>query len=242
MLTPGELHAVSWTDGAWSAMTGQRPHEVSGDAAAPSADSWAQGASLLYRDDGGALQVVTLESLRSLTIGRGSGCDLRLSWDDQVSRLHAQLDRVGSDWTVVDDGLSRNGTFLNGERVTGRRRLHDGDTLLLGQTSFSFRDVRGRTSQLTTVQDEVLTVSSLSTTQRQILTALCRPYKQDTPYATPASNLQIAAEVFLSVDAVKTHLRTLFQKFHIEDLPQNQKRTKLVERAFALGIVSRRDL
>ena len=34
----------------------------------------------------------------------------------------------------------------------------------------------------------------------------------------------------------------LFQKFHIEDLPQNQKRTKLVERAFALGIVSRRDL
>ena len=62
------------------------------------------------------------------------------------------------------------------------------------------------------------------------------------PYATPASNQQVAGELFLSVDAVKTHLRTLFQKFHIEDLPQNQKRAKLVERAFALGIVSRRDL
>lgn len=223
-------------------MTGQTPRGVSGDAAARPADSWAQGAALLYRDDEGSLQVVALESLSALTIGRGSGCDLRLPWDDRVSRLHAQLDRVGTDWTVVDDGLSRNGTFLNGERVTGRRRLHDGDTLLLGQTSFSFREVRGKTSQLTMVQDEVLTVSSLSATQRQILTALCRPYKQDTPYATPASNLQIAAEVFLSVDAVKTHLRTLFQKFHIEDLPQNQKRTKLVERAFALGIVSRRDL
>lgn len=223
-------------------MTGQTPRGVSGDAAARPADSWAQGAALLYRDDEGSLQVVALESLSALTIGRGSGCDLRLPWDDRVSRLHAQLDRVGTDWTVVDDGLSRNGTFLNGERVTGRRRLHDGDTLLLGQTSFSFREVRGKTSQLTMVQAEVLTVSSLSATQRQILTALCRPYKQDTPYATPASNLQIAAEVFLSVDAVKTHLRTLFQKFHIEDLPQNQKRTKLVERAFALGIVSRRDL
>lgn len=223
-------------------MTGQTPRGVSGDAAARPADSWAQGAALLYRDDEGSLQVVALESLSALTIGRGSGCDLRLPWDDRVSRLHAQLDRVGTDWTVVDDGLSRNGTFLNGERVTGRRRLHDGDTLLLGQTSFSFREVRGKTSQLTMVQDEVLTVSSLSATQRQILTALCRPYKQDTPYATPASNLQIAAEVFLSVDAVKTHLRTLFQKFHIEDLPQNQKRTKLVERAFALGIVARRDL
>jgi DNA-binding NarL/FixJ family response regulator len=54
--------------------------------------------------------------------------------------------------------------------------------------------------------------------------------------------MQVAAEVFLSVDAVKTHLRTLFQKFHIEDLPQNQKRVKLVERAFALGIITRRDL
>ena len=32
------------------------------------------------------------------------------------------------DWTVVDDGLSRNGTYVNGERIHGRRRLVDGDT------------------------------------------------------------------------------------------------------------------
>jgi pSer/pThr/pTyr-binding forkhead associated (FHA) protein len=223
-------------------MTGHPPGPQPEEGAARATDSWAEGSSLLYRDDEGARQVVSLEPLSSLTIGRGSGCDLRLPWDERVSRVHAQLDRVGQHWTVVDDGLSRNGTFLNGERVSGRRRLHDGDTLVLGETTFSFRDVRGRTSQLTTVQDEVLTVASLSATQRQILIALCRPYKQDTPYATPASNMQVAAEVFLSVDAVKTHLRTLFQKFHIEDLPQNQKRVKLVERAFALGIITRRDL
>ena len=41
---------------------------------------------------------------------------------------------------------------------------------------------------------------------------------------------------------MKTHLRTLFQKFHIEDLPQNQKRVKLVERVLGLGLVSRREL
>jgi hypothetical protein len=34
----------------------------------------------------------------------------------------------------------------------------------------------------------------------------------------------------------------MFQKFQIEDLPQNQKRTKLVERVLGLGLVSRRDL
>jgi hypothetical protein len=203
---------------------------------------WARGPTLIYRDGEGAQQVVSLDALPSLTIGRGSGCDVRLPWDERVSRVHAQLDRVGQNWTLVDDGLSRNGTFLNGERLNGRRRLHDGDTFVLGATSFGYRDVQGGTSQMTMVETEVVTVSSLSPTQRQILSALCRPYKHETPYATPASNQQVAGELFLSVDAVKTHLRTLFQKFHIEDLPQNQKRAKLVERAFALGIVSRRDL
>jgi predicted ArsR family transcriptional regulator len=88
----------------------------------------------------------------------------------------------------------------------------------------------------------VVTVASLSPTQRQIVTALCRPYKHDDPYATPASNQQIADELFLSVDAVKTHLRTLFQKFQIEGLPQNHKRVKLVERVLGLGLVNRKDL
>ena len=203
---------------------------------------WADGCALFYRDAEGSLQVLSLESLTSVTIGRDSGCDLRIRWDESVSRVHAELVRVGLHWAVVDDGLSRNGTFLNGQRVSGRRRLHDGDTLVLGDTSFSFRDVRAGTSQLTSVQAEVLTTASLSPTQRSILTALCRPYRNQSTFATPASNLEIAGELFLSVDAVKTQLRTLFQKFHIEDLPQNQKRAKLVERAFALGLVTQRDL
>jgi hypothetical protein len=233
---------LSLVHGMWSVMSSSEPVPgAKGSAPVPGA-SWAQGSALMYRDGDGALQALALEPYSSITIGRSSGCDVRITWDERVSRVHAQLDRVGEHWTVVDDGLSRNGTFLNGERVNGRRRLYDGDTLLLGGTSFSFRDVRVGTSQLTTVQAEVLTVSSLSATQRLILTALCRPYKQENPYATPASNLQVAGELFLSVDAVKTHMRTLFQKFHIEDLPQNQKRAKLVERAFAFGIVSRRDL
>jgi hypothetical protein len=44
------------------------------------------------------------------------------------------------------------------------------------------------------------------------------------------------------VDAVKTHLRALFGKFGIEDLPQNQKRVRLVELALKNGIVTPRDL
>ena len=41
---------------------------------------------------------------------------------------------------------------------------------------------------------------------------------------------------------MKTHLRALFAKFGVEDLPQNQKRAKLIERAFQTGLVSERDL
>jgi pSer/pThr/pTyr-binding forkhead associated (FHA) protein len=202
----------------------------------------AEGAALVYRDDAGTQRFVPLEGQSSLTVGRGSGCTVRLAWDERVSRVHAGLDRVGDDWTLVDDGLSRNGTFLNGERLNGRRRLRDGDTFVIGSTSFSFRNTAAGSAELTKVGEQLVTVASLSPTQRQIVTALCRPYKHDEPYATPASNQQIADELFLSVDAVKTHLRTLFQKFQIEDLPQNQKRLKLVERVLGLGLVSRRDL
>ncbi|HEV7187226.1 MAG TPA: FHA domain-containing protein [Blastococcus sp.] len=202
----------------------------------------AEGPALVYRDDTGAQRFVPLGGRSSLTIGRGSGCDVRLAWDDQVSRVHAALELVGSDWALVDDGLSRNGTFLNGERLSGRRRLADGDTFVLGSTSFRFRDTSRGTTQLTKVGQQLVTAASLSPTQRQVVLALCRPYKHDDPYATPSSNQRIAEELFLSVDAVKTHLRILFQKFQIEDLPQNQKRVKLVERVLGLGLISRKDL
>lgn len=69
----------------------------------------------------------------------------------------------------------------------------------------------------------------LTDTQHRILVALCRPVGGRNGFAPPATNQEIADEVFLSVDAVKAHLRTLFRKFEIEDLPHNQKRARLVE-------------
>ena len=58
----------------------------------------------------------------------------------KVSRVHATLERAGPAWTVVDDGLSANGSFCNGERVQGRRRLADGDELRFGRTAIVFRE------------------------------------------------------------------------------------------------------
>jgi hypothetical protein len=198
---------------------------------------------LVYRDGGGTQQIFTLgEASDRFTVGRGSSNDICLDWDTEVSRVHSELCRIGDDWTVADDGLSRNGTYVNGERVVGRRRLHHGDVLRFGRTVASYRQPRAADIAQTDIASDVLDRASLSEAQRRVLVALCRPFKDTAGYVTPATNQQIAAELYLSVDAIKTHLRALFAKFGIEELPQNQKRVRLVELALKSGVVTPRDL
>ena len=194
--------------------------------------------------DGGAVQLIVAlgDGRRPLTIGRGEGTDIQLHWDRDASRTHAALERVGGVWTINDDGLSRNGTFVNGERVRSRQRLRDGDVLRIGATAIVFRDPTSVGASETRMGGPDLAPPNVSEAQRKVLMALCRPYKTPGPFAMPATNQDIAAELFLSVEAVKTHLRALFSKFGVEDLPQNQKRAKLIERAFQTGLVSERDL
>jgi pSer/pThr/pTyr-binding forkhead associated (FHA) protein len=94
---------------------------------------------LIYADGHGRQQVLSLlDDWSEITIGRGMGTDVILAWDEGVSRVHAQIERLADAWIVVDDGLSRNGTFVNGERVERRRRLVDGDELRIGETSIRF--------------------------------------------------------------------------------------------------------
>jgi hypothetical protein len=77
----------------------------------------------------------------------------------------------------------------------------------------------------------------LTDTQLRILAALCRPIAAGRSHATPATDQEIADELFLGVDAVKEELRTLYRKFGIEDLPENQRRPRLVELAIEGGCV-----
>jgi FHA domain/Bacterial regulatory proteins, luxR family len=201
------------------------------------------GPFLVFRDGEQAQQLFMLaDGLERVTVGRASSADIWVDWDTEVSRLHAEFGRIGEDWTVSDDGLSRNGTHVNGERVVGRRRLLDGDVVRFGRTTAVFRQPRTVDITETDVASDVVERASLSDAQRRVLLALCRPFKETSGYVTPATNQQVADELFLSVDAVKTHLRALFAKFGIEDLPQNQKRVRLVELALKSGVVTPRDL
>jgi pSer/pThr/pTyr-binding forkhead associated (FHA) protein len=198
---------------------------------------------LVYRDGDGEQQIVMLaDGIQRITVGRVPACEVRIQTDGEVSRLHAEFERLGDGWTVADDGLSRNGTYVNGERIAGRRLLRDGDVIRFGRTPATFRQPLAVGVTETRVAVDPLERASLSDAQRRVLVALCRPFKASSGYATPATNQQIAEELFLSVDAIKTHLRALFAKFGIEDLPQNQKRVRLVELAMTSGIVTIREL
>jgi FHA domain len=197
---------------------------------------------LVYRDGENLQHVYELGGSEQVALGRSSTSDVKLDWDRGVSRLHAEMQRTGDYWTIVDDGLSRNGTYVNGDRLAGRRRLCDGDSVRVGETVLVFHAPLEGKSGTTEVGSDFLTAASLTVTQRRVLAALCRPFKGSNPFATPATNQQIADEVYLSVDAIKTHLRTLFAKFRVGDLPQNQKRARLVEIALKSGLVSERDL
>jgi len=196
---------------------------------------------LLHRDEGGELRVVALDAGAELTIGRRETNPVALTWDEEVSRVHCQIECVGGYWTVSDEGLSRNGTFVNEERIAGRRRLHDGEVVRVGATRLLFRaptDETGRTVTTAAKHGE----TPLTDRQRAILSALARPFVDAPGLAVPAGNKEIADELHLGVDAVKGHMRVLYQRFGLDELPQQTKRVRLAEYALQAGLVHpRRD-
>jgi predicted component of type VI protein secretion system len=186
-------------------------------------------------------EVHELPETGRLTLGREPACDFCFD-DHEVSRLHCELEHVGGQWVLGDNGLSRNGTFLNGERLLGARSLRDGDTIRIGATQLTYRAPGERTDRDTRPAAASQVAESLTPTQRAVLIALCRPFRDGSPFAIPASNRQIAEEVALSVPRVKAHLHDLYERLGVEDLPHNAKRAKLVEVAFQTGAVTIRQL
>ena len=186
---------------------------------------------LLLLDGDGRQRIVPLEAT-TVSIGRDDECDVPLPWDTEVSRVHAVLERIGAAWTIEDDGLSRNGSFVNGTRIRGRRRLDDGDAIMVGGTLVVFVGAPGEARTTATTRSGA--PPELSPAQRRVLGALCRP-TLDGAFAAPATNREIADELVLSVETVKSHMHALFELFEIGEVPQNRKRAELVQRAFERG-------
>ena len=189
---------------------------------------------LLLRDDRGHQTVLLLADRQRVTVGRRPTCDVCVGWDAKVSRVHAALERVGDSWVVLDDGLSHNGTFVNGERVTGRRRLADSDAIRVGRHRRRVLRSEHAESQPTVTSVGPRIARRITPAQRRLLVALCRPVARCRARRA-ATNREIAEELHLAEDSVKSGLRDLFPLFGVDDLPPNQKRAQLAVNAMRTG-------
>jgi len=133
---------------------------------------------------------------------------------------------------VLDDGRSTNGTFVNEERVQGRRTLRHLDVIRVGATRLRFHDPSATTdSKLTEVAGQAV-IPVLTPAQLRVLVVLCRPADG------PASNEEIADELTVSIDTVKTHMRALFDAFNLQASAPYRKRFELVRLAVDAGLVA----
>jgi pSer/pThr/pTyr-binding forkhead associated (FHA) protein len=154
---------------------------------------------------------------------------------DGVSRVHAVFERFGDTWCVRDLG-SRNGTFVNGERIIGERALHSGDEIVLGRLRLLLHGpARGRETAA------IAEPPPLTPRERDVLLALCRPLLTGDAFTEPASTRAIAAELVVSEAAVKQHLSRLYSKFEV-GAQDERRRVQLANAALARGAVKLGDL
>jgi sigma-54 dependent transcriptional regulator, acetoin dehydrogenase operon transcriptional activator AcoR len=104
--------------------------------ASPPLEASSAGLLLLYADPLDAPSMVRLVE-SPVILGRDPpphGVRLNQS---AASRMHARLTRRGAEWTLLDLG-SRNGTFVEGRRITGEVVLRDGSVMRIGDALFKF--------------------------------------------------------------------------------------------------------
>jgi pSer/pThr/pTyr-binding forkhead associated (FHA) protein len=92
------------------------------------------GIFLRIEEGNGAGRVYTLSSGGAYLIGR-DGADIVVE-DSKVSRKHADLTLLGPEAYFIRDLASTNGTFVNGRRVTEKRKLIHEDRIRVGDTVF----------------------------------------------------------------------------------------------------------
>ena len=186
---------------------------------------------------GAGRQLLALPTPRA-TIGSSDAADIVVA-DSSVSRVHALLEWLGGSWFVVrgswfvQDLGSRNGTFVNGERVQVRRVLRASDEVRLGRARLVLRGVSSPAGAVTSVTDDAPVITSR---ERDVLIALCQPLLAGNPFTEPASVHEIAMALTVSDAAVKQHLSRLHDKFGVFD--GERRRSRLANAVLAAGAVS----
>lgn len=87
--------------------------------------------------DSGPLKGLQWLVNRELIIGREDSCEIVIP-DRQISRRHARI-YLSTEGVFLEDLGSKNGTYLNSQRIVGSQQLHEGDEIRIAFTqSFLF--------------------------------------------------------------------------------------------------------
>ena len=179
-----------------------------------------------------ASSVVPLEGER-VTVGKAQSNRIVVEGDPRVSRMHAVLERLDAGWVVRDLG-SRNGTFVNGERLWGDRPVRPGDEVRLGESTLVIRAApHAEPASVTEVSSNRPDVTRR---ERDVLVALCLPLAEGDVFTEPASIREIAARLVVTDAAVKQHLQHLYDKFDLHDA--DRRRVRLANEALRRGAVT----
>ena len=182
-------------------------------------------------------ELVALNGPR-VTLGKAPTNEVSLEHDATVSRLHAILENHGSAWSIRDVG-SRNGTYINGEKIDAERVLRSGDELRLGKCRLVFQQTRQSgepVDEATIVPDAAQLPPRLTRREVDVLMVLCRPLVSDDPFPEPASVRRMAGELYVTEAAVKQHLQNLYDKFSIPS--EGDRRVRLANEALRRGAVT----
>jgi DNA-binding CsgD family transcriptional regulator len=183
-------------------------------------------------------QLIPLGAER-VTVGKSSSNVVSLNDDSTVSRLHAVLENLGYAWSIRDVG-SRNGTYINGEKISTERVLRSGDELRVGKSKLVFWEVRD--ADEVTVGEATVSVAPtqpaprLTPRELEVLVVLCRPLVSGDPFPEAVSVKQMAQELFVTEAAIKQHLQNLYDKFAIP--PEGERRVRLANEAIRRGAVT----
>ena len=173
-----------------------------------------------------------------VTLGKATTNTVALDHDPTVSRLHAILENHGSAWSIRDVG-SRNGTYINGEKIEAERVLRSGDELRIGKTKLVYLEARQADEphfEATIVPDAAQLPPRLTRREVDVLMVLCRPLVSDDAFPEPVSVRQMAGELFVTEAAVKQHLQNLYDKFSIPT--EGDRRVRLANEALRRGAVT----
>ncbi|MDR0219985.1 MAG: FHA domain-containing protein [Lachnospiraceae bacterium] len=99
-----------------------------------------RGVLLVFSQSSGAWQDYPVPEQGGITIGRGEDCDIRLP-HVSVSRLHARIACGGGRYFITDEG-SKNGVFVNGQRVEGKAELNERDFIIITNSKLIFTKQR----------------------------------------------------------------------------------------------------